>query len=273
MPYCDDKQLALLLDRVEELCIRAEAGRFTHTDFLTPREAKHAAALVARRGQGHRARLYGGYACAERACLLLFPDYVADAYADGGGVAAADVSELLALAGEDDPVLAVRLEGSGYRSLTHRDYLGSLLSLGLERDVLGDIAMDGGGATVLCMARMQPFLLSHVERIGGDAVRVRATALGPDFDGGRRFIPVRDTVASARLDCVVAALACCSREQAQALVRDGRVEVDYEVEQRPDHALDAPTVITVRGEGKFILRELGGQTRKGRLRLLADRYD
>ena len=45
MPYCDDKQLALLLDRVEELCIRAEAGRFTHTDFLTPREAKHAAAL------------------------------------------------------------------------------------------------------------------------------------------------------------------------------------------------------------------------------------
>lgn len=262
--------MKLLLARVDELCDRAVRGRFVHTDFLTPRESKYAMEQLRRRGEAHRARLYGGYAAAERCCLLLFPDYVTDAY--GEGAEQPSVGELLAMAGEDDPVAAISVRGSGYRTLSHRDYLGSLLSLGLEREVLGDIALDGNDATVLCMARMVPFLLDNVERIGGDAVRVRQTVLSPDFDGGRTFAPIHDTVASARLDCVVAALCNLSREAAQTAVRDGLVELDYECEMRPDRTLEVPCIISLRGTGKFALRELGTLTKKGRIRLTADKY-
>ena len=264
----DDQQLRLLLAHVQELSERARGGVFTHTDFLTPREGKHAMAMLREQGQYRRARLYGGYACAERACLLLFPDYVTEAFEDEPD----DVAGMLSYVGESDPVCALRIRASGYRKLTHRDYLGSLLSLGLERSVLGDLAVDETGATLLCLARMQPFLLSHLERIGADAVQIEPTVLPPDFDGGRHYLPVRDTVASARLDCVVAALAGLSREAAQTAVRSGEVELDYECEMRVDRTVEAPSVISVRGVGKFALREIGELTRKGRMRLLADRY-
>lgn len=263
----NDEQLHRLLARVEELCDRAARGQLTHTDFLTPREQKHAMTTLRRLGQAHRARLYGGYAAAERCCLLLFPDYALDACGED-----ADAVTLLAMAGEDDPITALRFRAGGYRTLSHRDYLGSLLSLGLERDVLGDIALDGNDATVLCLSRMAPYLLTDAERIGGDAVRVCETVLPPDFDGGRTFAPIHETVASPRLDCIVAALTNLSREAAQCAIRDGLVEVDYESELRPDHQPDIPCTLSVRGKGKFIVRELGDTTRKGRIRLLADRY-
>lgn len=263
----NNEQLQRLLSRVEELCDRAMRGRWTCTDFLTPREQKHAMATLRRMGQAHRARLHGGYASAERCCLVLFPDYALDACDED-----ADAATLLAMAGEDDPVTALHFRAGGYRTLTHRDYLGSLLSLGLERDVLGDIALDGNDATVLCRSRIAPFLQSEEVRIGGDVVRVRETVLPPDFGGGRTFAPIRDTVASPRLDCIVAALTNLSREAAQDTIRDGLVEVDYEPELRPDRAPEIPCTLSVRGKGKFIVRELGDTTRKGRIRLLADKY-
>ena len=201
----EDEQLRLMLSRVEELCERAEQGRFSYTNFLTPREAKHALSLVQRRGQVHRARLYGGYEGAERTCLLLFPDYVADAFESQDG-AQARTEQLLAYAGEQDPVAALCFTPSGYRTLTHRDYLGSLLSLGIEREMLGDIAVEDDRAVVLCRSHMLPFLCSAAERIGGDTVRVAPIELPSDFDGGRKFSPISDTVASRRLDGVVAAL-------------------------------------------------------------------
>lgn len=267
----DNDQLRVLLSHVDELCDRAKGGLPCHTDFLSPRELRHATELLRRRGACKHARAHGGYADAERTCLLFFPDYVIDAY-DGCDLDEISTAELLAMAGEDDPVSALFIRGSGYRTLTHRDYLGSLLSLGLERDVLGDIAVNEQGATLLCLSRMVPFLLSSVERIGGDAVRVERIELPPDFDGGRRFTSIADTVASPRLDCIVAALADLSREAAQAAVRDGLVELDYECETRSDHTVEAPCTLSIRGKGKFILRELGTLTRKGRIRLLADKY-
>lgn len=266
-----DAALRLLTARLDELCDRAMRGRFCHTDFMTPRERHYAQAHLRRIGQLARARFHGGFDGAERTCLLLFPDYVVEAYGEGG-FADAPLADLLMLAGEDDPVTALSVRAGGYRSLSHRDYLGSLLSLGIERDVLGDIVLDGNDATLLCLARIRSFLLMNVERIGGDGVRVKEITLPPDFDGGRRTMPVSDTVASARLDCVVAALANLSREGAQEVIRDGLVELDYECEERPDHLLHPPCTLSVRGVGKFNVLSLDTLTRKGRIRLLAEKY-
>lgn len=270
MPNQDD-ELTLLLAHLDELCDRAVQGRFTHSAFLTPREAKHAEKMLRRRGQWHRARLWGGYNDAERVCLLLFPDYVVD-MVEESLFSETPVDFLLAMADEDDPVVPLDVRGSGYRHLTHRDFLGSLLSLGLERTVLGDIAVRDDGATVFCAAHIAPFLLTSVERIANDAVHIKRTSLPPDFDGGRRYVPLRDTVASPRLDCIVAALANLSRDAAQTAVRSGLVEVDYECEERVDVTVPIPCIISVRGVGKFAVRSLGSANRRGRFPLVADKY-
>ena len=271
MPNHPDEALTVLLSHLEELCDRAAQGRFTHSAFLTPREAKHAQAMLCRRGQWHRARLWGGYTQAERVVLLLFPDYITDMIAEDEWHLT-PIEALLSLVGEDDPVASLDVRGSGYRSLTHRDFLGSLLSLGLERSVLGDIAVKENGATVFCASHIAPFLLASVERIATDAVHIQRTTVPPDFDGGRRYRPLRDTVASPRLDCIVAALCNLSRDAAQTAVRNGLVEVDYECEERVDVTISIPCVISVRGVGKFAVRSLEKPNRRGRFPLIADQY-
>ncbi len=273
MSELPNEALIRLLSHIRELCGRAARGAFTYTAFLTPREAKHARAMLTREGQGHRIRAWGGYREAERVCLLFFPDYIVDMM-EKKDFSLCSTAELLTMIGEEDPVVALDIKGSGYRPLSHRNLLGSLLSLGVEREVLGDIAVDETShrATVFCTRRMFPFFLSSVERIGGDVVRLSETKISPDFDGGRRYLSLRDTIASPRLDCIVAALCNLSREAAATAIRSGLVELDYECEERPDHLISPPAVLSVRGKGKFVLKEIGAPTKKGRLPLLAEKY-
>ena len=108
--------------------------------------------------------------------------------------------------------------------------------------------------------------------MANDAVHVKEMTLPEGFDGGRSYKAVSDTVASPRADAVVAALCNLSRERAQALFREGRVEMDYQPEERPDREVSEGCVIVIRGCGKFIIRSLADKTRKGRYRLLADQY-
>ena len=173
----------------------------------------------------------------------------------------------------DECLVPLEIRGSGYRELSHRDFLGALLHLGVERDRIGDICvLSPHRAILFCDRVMADFFEEHLTRVANDAVRLSTVTLPVDFDGGRQFCPVSDTVASPRADAVVAALANLSREKAQALFREGRVEIDYEPEARVDRTVEEGAVIVIRGCGKFILRSLSDKTRKGRYRLLADRY-
>ncbi len=257
------KEDARLVARARELLARAARGSVTYTAFLTPREQM----LLSRElgYAGDALALEGGYAAAERRRMAFLPDYLACLSPDERG---ALLAEELA-----EAVVPISIQGSGYRELSHRDYLGAVLSLGVERDAVGDlVATDAHSAVLITDAVMAAFLCESLTRVANDAVRVKRVTLPPDFDGGRRFAPLTDTVASPRADAVVAALCNLSRECAQALFTEGRVEVDYEPLARYDRELAAGATVSVRGYGKFIVRSVSEQTKKGRYRLVADRY-
>jgi RNA-binding protein YlmH len=172
-----------------------------------------------------------------------------------------------------DAVCPMLVKGSGFRELSHRDYLGSVLGLGLERDAIGDILIpDAHSAILLTDSRVGDFLTSQMEKVATDTVRVSRLPEGTSLGGTRRLQPVNDTVASERLDCVVAALCNLSREKAQMAVRSGIVELDYEAVEDCSATVDAPAVISVRGYGKFAVHAFDGTTRKGRIRLVAGKY-
>ncbi len=259
---------ARVLDAIEKY----EKGAVAHLAFLTPGECKRAERVLRTAGVFEQAWRFGGYASAERACLFLLPEYLTDCLSlplDECGS-----EEVCALLGEEvtDAVCAVKIKGSGFRTLTHRDYLGSILGLGIARDAIGDVAVqDAHSAVVFCPRALAQFLMTSLERVGSDAVRVSLYVPDEHFTDGRKYQPVSDTVSSARLDCVVAALCNLSREAAQTAVRTGMVEVDFEVAERTDLILSPPVTVSVRGHGRFILRSFDGETRKGRLRLRADR--
>lgn len=253
----------VLFARADELCARAARGEITHTQFLTPREAK----LLAARFAPYREQILfaGGYAEAERRRLYFLPPYLEGA---DGQLRAECLSGVFG-----ETLCAVKVSGSGYRELSHRDFLGAVLSLGIERDRIGDICVITPHTAVLfCDLLMAEFLTENLLRVANDAVRVSSFLPPADFNGGKRYEAVSDTVASPRADAVVAALLNLSRERAQALFREGRVEIDYEIEERVDKPLSEGAIVSIRGYGKFTVRSLSDKTRKGRFRLLADRH-
>ncbi len=258
------EELHGLFARLEDLAERAEQGQCVSTPFLSPREQHHAEAYLRRRGASFR--FFGGYEEAERRKLYVLPDYMQD---DG-----AETEALLAAYGQSTHIAVLCLQGSGYRSLSHRDFLGALLHLGLERSVIGDIAVfeEEPRALVFCEAKMADFLVSELSRAGSDRILVKDVTEEGWQVPPRRFETISDTVASPRLDAVVAALCRVSREKGGMLVSGGMVELDYEREERSDRAVVADAILSVRGYGKFRILSTEDKTKKGRCRLLAEKF-
>ncbi|MBQ9860379.1 MAG: hypothetical protein IJO76_06885 [Clostridia bacterium] len=193
--------------------------------------------------------LVGGYEEAERSVLAVFPSYFT-----------VDDLEL--------PFCAVGFRYRPTKALTHRDFLGTLLSLGIRRDKIGDILCGSGLSVVFLRREIAPFVCEQVEKIGGEGVTVL-----PDYDGelplAREYMELRETVASPRLDAIVKALLHCSREDAAQLVRNGAVSVDHLPTENVSAQLAAPCTVSVRGSGRFLIDQIGPETKKGRLNLLA----
>ena len=252
-----------LLARAEDLLARARNGEITYTAFLTPAEqhALYRAMPFAK----NEMLTDGGYPAAERARIFFLPPYLLDM---DGETLAACLADTRATC-----LIPLQIKGSGFRELHHKDHLGAVLNLGIERDAIGDLCVcDKHTAILLCDRVMADFLGENLTRVANDAVRLSRVTLPEGFDGGRKFQRISDTVASPRADGVVAALANLSRERAQAMFREKLVEIDYEPAEKPDRMLETGCVIVIRGKGKFIIRSLDEQTKKGRIRLLADKY-
>lgn len=257
------EDIARLYARLDDLCRAADRGEVGQSDFLTPRELHYACSYLARRGASFLA--FGGYEDAERKKVYILPDYM-------DGVERADGLESY---GHGHFIGGVRVKSAGYRKLTHRDYLGSVLGLGLERDVLGDILVigdDGESAVIFCNEALVGYLCEELVWVAREKVRCAAIELSKIEIPERRFAQINDTVASPRTDCVVGALCSLSRERAREVVVSGFVEVDFETEERPDRTVSAPCTVSVRGYGRFRLLSVEDKTKKGRYRLVAEKY-
>ncbi len=259
----EDEEKRRLLARISDLFSRAERGELTITPFLSPAERVYAERFLL--GRGARFRSYGGYADAERQRIYLLPDYMDSEK---------ELSTILEEFSLQTEIATLRIKGSGYRRLSHRDFLGALLSLGLERSVLGDIAVneEGTEAFLFCEAVIADFIEAELKTVANDRVRPSRVEAEEWELPSRRTLPISDTVASPRLDAVVAALCGLSREKASGVVSAGLVELNFESEDRPDRLISSGAVISVRGFGKYRILSAQERTKKGRVRLLAEKY-
>lgn len=173
---------------------------------------------------------------------------------------------------EDGPVTALRAEISDYDTLTHRDFLGGILGQGIKREVLGDIFVSEGHCDFLVLREMAPYLLQSLTSVGRAKIRLSPIALGEIEVPPQKIKSIRDTVASMRLDCVMASGFGMGRSKAQTLISSGRVEVNHGAVLKADRLVEQGDVISARGLGKFLVAEVNGQTKKGRIGLTLHRY-
>lgn len=244
----DSRFFLAVIEDAAELCARR--GRPVFTGFLTEAEQTAAESVMKRTGANYL--LWGGFDEAERRMLGVFPAY------DGP-----DTSLF--------PISAVTASFRTVDRVDHRSVLGTLMAQGIERDCVGDILTESGRCVFFCRNTVTRALLGDMDRIGGVGVRLSEGYTAP-LPPAHSFREISAAVASARLDCVTAALAGVGRSQAEELILSGTVMINSVICKKVSQTVRPGDRITARGTGKFIIDDLSNTTRKGRLILSARKY-
>ncbi len=154
--------------------------------------------------------------------------------------------------------------------ISHRDVLGALMGLQIEREMVGDICVRTEGAYIFCLERMAQHIMDELTQIGRTDVRCVRTE--PPEGKLRHTVPVRVQVSSPRLDAIVAHLFHLSRDDAQALFRQGRVMVDDAECDCPDYQLKERQIISVRRFGRARYDGIQNTSKKGKLNVCISLY-
>lgn len=155
--------------------------------------------------------------------------------------------------------------------LNHRDFLGALMNLGIERNVLGDIMIKDNTAYVFCLEKIADFICDNLTKVKHTNVKCEITELDvPTLTP--TLVDEEFPVASLRLDGIIASLIKCSRKEALSLFEEKRVTLNGKVTGRNSTILKDGDVFSVKGYGKFIFDHAGGSTRKGKIYVNIKKY-
>lgn len=242
---------ALFEKRLRELAVRASRrGEPVFTHFMDLNQAQQA--MAAAREAGVLLAMEGGYPDAERRM---------GAFYEG------EPPEMWMWA-----IQPVELKWrKQFGSPEHRDILGALMALGFERERMGDIVLAEGCAFVFAEPETADYIVRSLESAGRVSVQARLVDGVPDLPPpqGRTF---RATIASMRLDAIVAAGFTLSRSAASEQIARGMVYVDQAQQLRSDATVDEGALISLRGMGRVRIEAVDGETRKGRIAVRLFKY-
>lgn len=224
-----------------------------NTCFLSPRELEMTRYLF---GDTEGLTSFGGYEGAERKMLCYLPDYLDDS----------------ALMDTDSPVICIRANFYEDDSPSHRDFLGALMGSGIARETVGDICVGKGSCDFFVTDEIAPYLLQNFIGAGRVRLRLEQIPLSEVQVPEPEIKELRDTLASLRLDSVIAAGFRIGRSQAAQYVSAGKAAIDGLPCEKPDKAIAEGAKISVRGLGKIKLTSVNGQTKKGRISVVIHRY-
>jgi len=242
----------LLLSRVWDQMEKAQRGVPACTPFLSTAQQGAAARLI--QAAGHPRHLFsGGFPDAERKVCAFLPDWQEE--------------------GDwEPPFAALRCRWQSGEKLSHRDFLGSILGQGLDREKVGDILVGDGSCDVLVFRELVPYLLQNLTGAGRARLRVEELPLEQVEAPAAQVKVIHDTVNTLRLDAVMASGFSIGRSKAAGLITAGKVELDHVPCVKTDKGVEAGSVITCRGLGKCVVKEVGGLSKKGRIMLVLERF-
>ena len=225
----------LFLKKIEERFDRfLSSYTITGCDFLSPEEQSSASGFF-RRNASQGAFLYGGYDEAERRMPVFMPDYT-------GVTDEESLIEYFRTYPDECPlrVLVVKIPAIEKTAPGHRDYLGSLMGLGIKREKVGDIIVDPRGAQIVVAEDMAEYLRDSLSSVG----RVTVTTAISDITGLNKKKKSRKTATEA--------------------ITKGLVFVDGIQVMKPDRQMKDGEKLVLRGKGKAIYLGVSGTSRKGK---------
>lgn len=199
--------------------------------------------------------LFGSQENCERKMIGFAPDYMEFFY-------------------EDFPISIIQIKKNNKFSeqLNHRDYLGSILGLGIDRGKIGDIILLEEYVVCYVHSEIAEYICLQLQKVSHtkvEAVKIETSTFSlPE----KKLLEKHTTVASLRLDCIVSAGFQISRQLSQNFIQAEKVNVNWSLIENPSFILKEGDILSLRGYGKIKLLEVKGKTRKDRISLMIGKY-
>ncbi len=244
----DKELLSARISDAVDICLKQ--NKYKYVGFLTEEEA--ALAFAVANSLNAKFCFFGGYENATRTMFIALPGW------------AEEIDNC-------DFVVPVTFSYRKIDKLSHRDFLGTLMALGITRESVGDILVEEGRAVVFLNKDISRYVIEQVSKVGGTGVVLSEGFVSP-LPQQSKIVSFSATVASNRIDSVVGAIVGTSREKAKSLITESLVILNGAVCEKVTSLVNGGDKMSVRGYGRFIIDSCNEQTKKGRVILKYSKY-
>lgn len=248
----DELLFAVLDDKIREC---ENSNYISNTNFLDIYQQSKAIQYLSKHHIKYE--LYGGFEDCERRTVIFLPDYADD-----------DFLKTL----DDMPIVPVRVDKDSFSTLSHRDYLGAIMGLGIKREMLGDILIDAKGCTTAAIKSVAKYLCENLVSVGRGTVHTHILDSFESVKSEEKYELKRCFVSSMRADAVVSSCFSFSRSEAVRRITAGEVYINGIQITKIDYKIPFDSKVVVRGKGKVLITEDGGITKKGRQTFTIKKY-
>ena len=172
---------------------------------------------------------------------------------------------------DEDPITCIKIKKDRFSSLTHRDYLGALMGLGIERKMIGDIDVVIDGAFVFVQKKMAQYICENLSSVGRGSVICEIVNDCP-YNENKNIDEMTSTVSSLRLDNIVSLCFNLSRTKAQEAIKSGLVFQNSVQSDKIDRRCVEGDKVVFRSKGKIVIKEIVGKSKKDRYIIKINRY-
>lgn len=159
---------------------------------------------------------------------------------------------------------------SKFKELEHKHYLGTIMSLGIKRELMGDLIVENDSCYGIVSEEIFDFLMDNLKEVGRNPVTVEE--VDRNQVPSLKFEELVDSVSSVRLDNIVSVMINNSRSKGLELIEAGEVSVNYVIDKEKNSTLKEGDIVTIRKKGKFIFEKILGENKKGKIRVLIKRF-
>ena len=257
--YRKQEDKILLSQVLDKIDFMKKRDKIEYTDFLDMYQISLVESFL-KKIKFENYKLYGGYNDAERKVLIVFPEKYDD------NMLEKNYSKIL-------KVVRVTLDEEEQGKYSHRNYLGGIVKLGLRREKVGDILVADEGADIIVMEDFAEVLKKELPSLTRfENSKMEIIELNDLRKKEIRIEDVKIIVPSLRLDNIVSDLARTSRSKAAQIVAQERVFINGQNETKLSKQVKLNDIITIRGKGRFVIKEFQGTTRSGRTVIVVQKY-
>lgn len=222
------------------------------TEFTNPYIAELCMPII--KNYDIKFKLFPSFEHGERKVFILYPDF-------------------LEMVDENEFITGIRIHnGSKFKTLNHKDYLGSLMSIGIDRNKTGDIYVYDEYADIVMHADISDYIMYNLEKIGHNKINIEKIKINDVHYKEQEHTVINITSSSMRIDNIVKHITKKSRETASEIVRAGNVKVNWQVQEKVSEEVKENDMISISKYGRYKISKLSGLTKSGKFKVEIKHY-